>query len=152
MSTFIAKEYEYHVKLLKLINEARDDGIVLTIESEPRHPLAMGNYDMRPSVRYSRAAQVGTLWMLNIEGPDDIVAAPSFIEAVKVAAEFNAYWREYTARAAARTGDQGNFPTIRAVILPWDASPEAHAESVEEYWHGYLGYEESLKALKAIKP
>lgn len=38
------------------------------------------------------------LWMLNIQGPDDIVAAPSKDEADAVAAAFNTYWGEYLAK------------------------------------------------------
>jgi hypothetical protein len=46
-----AKEHAYHVKLLKLINEASADGVTLTIDLEPRYPLAAGHYDMKPGVR-----------------------------------------------------------------------------------------------------
>ncbi len=35
----------------QLINQARAAGLVLTIELQPQHPLAMGNYKMVASVR-----------------------------------------------------------------------------------------------------
>lgn len=145
-AVFIAKEYEYHVKLLQLITEARADGIVLTIDAEPRHPPAMGHFDMRPAARYSREAKATKLWMLNIEGPDDIVAAPSFMEAVKVRDEFNAYW------AAVKAGHPSpcHYPTLRAVIHEWDGTATEHAASVTEYWADYLGYDEALESLRKL--
>jgi hypothetical protein len=52
MSTkMTAKEHAYFVKLLALINEARDNGVILTIELEPRYPLSQGHFDMKPGVR-----------------------------------------------------------------------------------------------------
>lgn len=38
----------------RLIEEAKRHGVVLTIETEPRQPLAMGSYDMVASVRRAR--------------------------------------------------------------------------------------------------
>jgi hypothetical protein len=46
-----SKEHFYLVKLLALINKARADGVTLTIDLEPRYPLAAGHYDMKPGVR-----------------------------------------------------------------------------------------------------
>ncbi|MFM0165696.1 hypothetical protein PQR39_35370 [Paraburkholderia sediminicola] len=152
MSTvFIGKEYDYHVKLLQLITEAHADGIVLTIDAEPRHPLATGHFDMRPAARYSRAAKETKLWMLHIEGPDDIVAAPSFMEAWKVREEFNAYWRAYSAMRVRQGANPDHLPTTRAVVMEWDGTPKDHTANVAEYWAGYLGYDEALKDLRGMK-
>lgn len=41
----------------ELIEDAERMGVVLTIDLEPRHPLAMGSYDMRASTRPARAMQ-----------------------------------------------------------------------------------------------
>ena len=147
MTAFIGKEHTYFVRLAMLITEARSDGIHLSIDTQARHPLAMGNYDMRASVRYSREAQLKRLWMLHIEGPDDIVAAPSFMEAVAVAAQYNAYWSEVKARH-----NSEHYPTLRAVVHEWDGEPWDHQASVDSYWADYLGYDDALKALKAQQP
>jgi hypothetical protein len=150
MSTvFIAKEYDYHVKLLQLITEAHADGIVLTIGLQPRHPLAMGNFDMTPAARYSRAAKDSKLWMLNIEGPDDIVAAPSFMEAIKVRDEFNEYWRVYNAKCVENGRNPDHLPTLRAVIMEWDGTEQAHANSLSKYWPDYIGF--GGAAIEALK-
>lgn len=136
-------EHRYYVELCALIAQAKTDGIHLTIETERRFPLAMGNYDMKPGVRVAREAQRDRLWMLNIEGPDDIVAAPSYIEAVKVQAEFNAYWAEVKSRHPS----PDHYPTLIAVIHEWDGTREDHAASVAEYWADYQGYDNALAAL-----
>jgi len=147
-TVFIGKEYAYHVKLLQLIRCAREDGIVLTIDLEKRHPLAMGNFDMTPGARYSREAKATKLWMLNIEGPDDIVAAPSFMDAIKVRDDFNAYWTTY--KNAHSSPD--HFPTLRAVVHEWDGTPDEHADNVAKYWGDMQGYDLALVALKEATP
>ncbi len=150
MSTvFIDKEYKYHVALLKLITEARADGIVLTIDAEPRLPLAMGHFDMRPAARYSRDAKATKLWMLNIEGPDDIVAAPSFMDAIRVRDEFNEYWRVYNAIQVKHGHNPEYMPTLRAVIQEWDGTEDHHNESVSAYWGDYVGF--GGVAIQALK-
>lgn len=84
------------------------------------------------------------LWMLHIEGPDDIVAAPSKADADRVAAAFNTYWGAYLAKQRAMSVAQGedpdNWPTINAVVVEWDGTPAEHAESVAKYWSDYAGY------------
>lgn len=153
MSTtvFIDKEYEYFVKLLKLIQEAHDDGIVLTAIPQARHPLAMGHFDITPAARYSREAKASKLWMLHIEGPDDIVAAPTFMDAWKVRDEFNEYWRTYVAMRVDQGANPDHLPVLRAVIKEWDATPEEHAANVTEYWADYKDYGDAVKALKESK-
>jgi hypothetical protein len=84
------------------------------------------------------------LWMLHIQGPDEIVAAPSKDEAERVAAAFNAYWGAYLAKQRAASVAEGkdpdNWPTINAVVIEWDSTPAEHAESVAKYWSDYSGY------------
>ena len=153
MSTiFIDKEYSYIIKLQKLINEARADGIVIGINNQPRYPLASGHFDMIPEARYSRGAKGSKLWMLHIEGPDDIVAAPSFEEAIEVRDDFNAYWHEYNAKRAEQGMCMGNMPTLRAVIKEWEGTEGEHADSVVCYWPDYIGFGgPALIALKAAR-
>ncbi|MFP3564747.1 hypothetical protein [Paraburkholderia sp. SIMBA_030] len=84
------------------------------------------------------------LWMLHIEGPDDIVAAPSKEEADKVAAAFNAFYGAYLAKQRAASvaagRDPNNWPTINAVVVEWDSTAKAHAKSVAKYWPDYAEY------------
>jgi len=84
------------------------------------------------------------LWMLHIQGPDDVIAAPSKDDAEKVAAAFNAHWGAYLAkqRAASVAGgkDPDNWPTINAVVAEWDSTPAAHLRSVKRYWPDYAEY------------
>lgn len=84
------------------------------------------------------------LWMLHIQGPDDVVAAPSKDEADKVAEAFNAHWGEYLAkqRAASIAAGQNpdHWPSITAVVVEWDGTAAAHAKSVAKYWPEYAEY------------
>ncbi|WP_321814612.1 MULTISPECIES: hypothetical protein [unclassified Paraburkholderia] len=84
------------------------------------------------------------LWMLHIQGPDDVVGAPSKDDAEKVAAAFNKIHGEYLARKRAETaaagGDPDNWPTVVAVVAEWDSTAAAHAKSVKKYWPEYAEY------------
>ncbi|WP_241023331.1 hypothetical protein [Paraburkholderia sp. Ac-20340] len=84
------------------------------------------------------------LWMLNIQGPDDVIAAPSKDEADKVAAAFNAHWGAYLAKQRAASIAEGkdpdNWPTVTAIVVEWDSTPAAHASSVKKYWPEYAQY------------
>lgn len=85
-----------------------------------------------------------TLWMLHIEGPDDVIAAPSRDEANRVAAAFNEVHSTLTANMraqAVKTGrDPLNYPTIRAVVREWDGTVEEHLECLTAHWHEYSPY------------
>jgi hypothetical protein len=84
------------------------------------------------------------LWMLHIQGPDDVVAAPSKDEADRAAAAFNAYWGEYLAKQRATSVAEGrnpdHWPTIAAVVVKWDSGPHSHAASLAQYWPDYAEY------------
>lgn len=84
------------------------------------------------------------LWMLNIQGPDDIVAAPSKDEADAVAAAFNTYWGEYLAKQRAQSvadgHDPDHWPTVTAVVIEWDGTAAEHTESIAKYWLEYAEY------------
>jgi hypothetical protein len=84
------------------------------------------------------------LWMLHIQGPDDVIAAPSKTEADKVASGFNAYWGEYLEKQRAASVAEGknpdHWPTISAVVVEWDSTAKAHAKSVTQYWPDYEEY------------
>lgn len=85
-----------------------------------------------------------TLWMLHIQGPDDVVAAPSKAQAEKVAAAFNAYWSEWLGKKRAASVAEGrnpdHWPTINAVVVEWDSTAKAHAKSLAQYWPDYAEY------------
>lgn len=85
-----------------------------------------------------------TLWMLHIQGPDDVVAAPSKAQAEKVAAAFNAYWGEWLGKKRAESVAEGknpdHWPSINAVVVEWDSTAKAHAKSVAQYWPDYAEY------------
>lgn len=59
------------------------------------------------------------LWCLHIEGPDDVMAAPSKEEADSVAEASNRYFTEHFA-------DSG----LRAKVVPWPHSARSHAEDL----------------------
>lgn len=84
------------------------------------------------------------LWMLHIQGPDDIVAAPSKTQAESVAAAFNAYWGDYLAKQRAASVAEGknpdHWPTITAVVAEWDGTPKEHAKNLAQYWPDYAAY------------
>jgi uncharacterized protein (DUF1330 family) len=97
-----------------------------------------------------------TLWMLHIQGPDDIIAAPSKAEADGVAAAFNAYWGEYLTKQRAASVAEGrnpdHWPTITAVVVEWDSTARAHANSVAKYWPEYAEYLRFSGASPAAEP
>ncbi|WP_061160403.1 hypothetical protein [Caballeronia temeraria] len=82
--------------------------------------------------------------MLHIQGPDDIVAAPSRAQADAVAAAFNALHGERTkkqrAEIVAEDKDPSHHAEAKAVVHGWCGTPQAHAESVDEYWPEYAKY------------
>lgn len=85
-----------------------------------------------------------TLWMVHIQGPDDIVAAPSKEEADKVAAAFNAYWSAYLDKQRAQSVAEGrnpdHWPTVTAAVVEWDSTPKQHASNLKRYWPDYAEY------------
>lgn len=44
------------------------------------------------------AVKAGTLWAVNIHGPDDLIAAPDYMSAVRMANAFNAWWLNLKAK------------------------------------------------------
>ncbi|WP_250538666.1 MULTISPECIES: hypothetical protein [unclassified Caballeronia] len=84
------------------------------------------------------------LWMLHIQGPDDIVAAPSREEADTVAAAFNGYWGAYLAKQRAQSITDGrnpdHWPSVSAAVTEWTGTAREHAHSVEKYWPDYAEY------------
>lgn len=67
------------------------------------------------------------LWCANILGPDDIVAAGSYLEAVRMAHAFNAWWLDY--RAVTPLHEQYDA-RMWSVPIEWPHSAASHAESL----------------------
>jgi hypothetical protein len=63
------------------------------------------------------------LWCVHIEGPDDLVAAPSKELAEEAAKHMNAHFSQ-------------NFvdPILRAVVIEWIHSPESHASCLPKFY------------------
>ncbi|WP_250502794.1 hypothetical protein [Caballeronia sp. AZ7_KS35] len=84
------------------------------------------------------------LWMLRIQGPDDIIAAPSKEEADKVAAAFNKFWGDYLTKQRAQSVAEGknpdHWPTVTAAVVEWDSTPKQHASNRKRYWPDYAEY------------
>ncbi len=70
-----------------------------------------------------------TLWMMHVQEPDDIWAAPSRERALAVAAKVNAFMADRVPK------DDDNYPEVGAVVVPWDGTPEQHAQAVKK-WAG----------------
>lgn len=91
-----------------------------------------------------------SLWMLHIQGPDDVVAAPSLLDAETVCAELNKFWSEHTKTRRAEIADEGGnpdyYPEITVVVARWDSSAKAHAKSVDKYWPEYEAWMKKLAA------
>lgn len=78
--------------------------------TEPTNPADIG-YD-------------ATLWCVNIQGPDDVIACRDRADAFRYALWMNlSFLRMYD--------DPSPYhPTIQAVIIEWPHSPESHAEDL----------------------
>lgn len=73
------------------------------------------------------------LWALHVAGPDDVVPMPDRATAQARADEVNAIAAAYRARPDASPDD----PPVSASVVPWDGTPEDHAESVAEHGGQY---------------
>ena len=73
------------------------------------------------------------LWCVNVQGPDDIVAMPDYVSAIKVANKFNEFWL----RMKQERGQTIHDPRMWATPIEWPGSAQSHAENLaspsEEY-------------------
>lgn len=67
-----------------------------------------------------------TLWAIHIEGPDDIIAAPSMEAAEREAALLSQQF--------ASIPKSENAPAVRAVVTVWPYLAEGHAQSLGRDW------------------
>lgn len=68
-----------------------------------------------------------TLWCIHVDGPDDVIAAPSYTEAARRCLEINAEIVKYFGPELAT---DENMPWIFARPDTWPWSAESHAESL----------------------
>lgn len=74
----------------------------------------------------AKATPCTALWCVNIQGPDDIIAMPDYVSAIKVANKFNAFWlREKEWR-----GQTVHDPRMWAIPIEWPGSEQSHAQSL----------------------
>lgn len=65
------------------------------------------------------------LWALHVEGPDDVLAAPSADEAMRVAVKMQRWWE-------AQPHHEYN-PVLKFSVVPWPHSPESHARDLPNW-------------------
>ncbi|MBN3848687.1 hypothetical protein G3N58_17920 [Paraburkholderia sp. Ac-20342] len=69
-----------------------------------------------------------TLYAVHVQGPDDIIAAPSKREAEVLADKLNVYFAEMTQKSGPAA------PTIEAVVIKYPFTAESHAEALADDW------------------
>lgn len=75
-----------------------------------------------------------TLWCVNIQGPDDLIATVDHLSAVKVANTFNQWWQAQKEKQPQREND----PRMWAVPIEWPWDADLHAASVSEPGEDYI--------------
>lgn len=126
-----------------LVQFARECGMVLTIETQSRQPLAMGHYDMVVGVRPARvmAAQAEHLWSIYIGGMDEYHAAPSESAAKHMADKHNAAITQWYADCPDETGFRPPLDVALAKVEVWPFDAEEHAEDLLEFDYAGWGLE-----------
>jgi hypothetical protein len=81
-----------------------------------------------------------TLYAVHVQGPDDIIAAPSKREAEVLADKLNAFFAEITQKSGPAA------PTIEAVVIKWPYAPSAHAEELAKDWADHAKFIGPLEA------
>jgi hypothetical protein len=69
-----------------------------------------------------------TLYAVHVQGPDDIIAAPSKREAEILANKLNEFFAEIS------RGKAPAAPTIEAVVITWPYAPSSHATMLAHDW------------------
>ncbi|MEN5297507.1 hypothetical protein ABE530_04020 [Brucella sp. TWI559] len=82
------------------------------------------------------------LWRVNIKGPDDIISAPDYLSAVRMANTFNAWWLDLITK----TPLKDNHPHMWAEPIEWPYS-EGHGEDVTDTNNEYQWLRELTAAM-----
>jgi hypothetical protein len=69
-----------------------------------------------------------TLYAVHVQGPDDIIAAPSKREAEVLAEKLNAFFVEMAQKSGPAS------PLIEAVVITWPYAPSSHATLLAHEW------------------
>jgi len=76
------------------------------------------------------------LYVVTIQGPDDIIAAADYEMAVKIANAFNDWWMRHIHVKRFTEND----PMMWAIPGEWPHSADSHAESLENPSPDYAGF------------
>lgn len=68
------------------------------------------------------------LWCVNIQGPDDVIAVASRLDAIDYAARFNAWWLTRVEADGLHEYD----PTMWAVPTHWPHNADSHAKNLSD--------------------
>ena len=75
-----------------------------------------------------------TLYAVHVQGPDDIIAAPSKRESEVLADKLNVFFAEIKKERGE------NYPTIDAVVIAWPGSAASHARQLAEDWDDHAKF------------
>jgi hypothetical protein len=82
------------------------------------------------------ATPTAVLWCVNIHGPDDVIAKPDYLSAVKAANAFNAWWLGYRMQKPLHEQFDAR---MWAVPTEWPYDAASHAASLGEGSSEYDG-------------
>ena len=88
------------------------------------------------------------LYGVTIQGPDDVIAAPSYDMAVAIADAFNDWWKRHIKAKKLHEYD----PLLWAIPGAWPHGADSHAESLEKPSSDYAGFIDFAAENAAIPP
>ncbi|MCX2699356.1 hypothetical protein [Ochrobactrum chromiisoli] len=97
---------------------------------------------MTPTIQDEAVQADKALWCVNIKGPDDIISAPDYLSAVRMANTFNAWWLDLITK----TPLKDNHPHMWAEPIEWPYS-EGHGEDVTDTNNEYQWLRELTAAM-----
>lgn len=121
---------ELQLRAQQLVDEAEALGFNITVNQRPSLPLAMTHYESMVQV-WERRPPAVTLWALHVPGPDDLLAAPSREEAVRVAAIFNPTMESFQAKTWSRYSPPAGASL--AHVVPWPGTADEHAAALADW-------------------
>jgi hypothetical protein len=75
-----------------------------------------------------------TLYAVHVQGPDDIIAAPSKREAEVLADKLNVFFAEIKQKSGPAA------PTIEAVVITWPGGALSHVVALAEDWEDHAKF------------
>lgn len=105
----------YPAKIISTLSNSRA-GCILEVQHDMQ--FCVGN-----TVWLMREEPKETLYAIYMQGPDDVIAAPSKAAAEAVVKNFNQYWEDHK-------HERGNDVRVVAVVIEWPHSEIAHARDV----------------------